>query len=54
MSRTVDVELRSSRGRRVETVEVGLTATDEAAVDMARRQAGIPASEFDTGEVVAP
>ena len=54
MSREVDVELRSSGGRRVETVAVGVLATDAAAVDMARLQAGIPASEFDTGEVVAP
>jgi hypothetical protein len=54
VSRAVDVELRSSYGRHVETVDVGLLATDSAAVDMARRQAGIPASEFDTGEVVAP
>jgi len=54
VTRAVRVELRSSMGRHVETVDVGVLATDSAAVDMARRQAGIPANEFDTGEVVAP
>lgn len=53
MTRVVDVELRSARGRQIETIDVGLTATDDAAVDMARRQAGISADEFETGVIVA-
>ncbi len=47
------VELRSSGGRQIETVEVGPLATDSAAVDMARRQAGISGDEFRTGVVIA-
>ena len=47
------VELRSSRGRQIETVEVGPLAMDSAVVDMARRQAGIPGEELITGVVIA-
>ena len=53
MTRAVVVELRWSEGRHVETVEVGPLATDAAAIDMARRQAGISGTEFRTGVVVA-
>jgi len=40
-------------GRHVETVDVGVLATDSAAVDMARRQTGISGAEFNTGVVLA-
>ena len=47
------VELRSSQGSRIETITVGPLATDAAAIDMARRKAGIPGEEFQTGVVIA-
>ncbi|SMO90784.1 hypothetical protein [Halorubrum cibi] len=53
MTRRVEVELRSARGRVVEEVDVSVVATDAAAVDMARRQAGISTAEFETGRVIA-
>ncbi|WP_435093455.1 hypothetical protein [Halorubrum sp. N11] len=53
MTLPVKVELRTSSGRHVETVEVGPLATDAAAIDMARRQAGISGAEFNTGVVLA-
>lgn len=53
MNRIVFVELRTPDGIRKETVEVGPLATDSAAVDMARQQAGISGADFETGVVVA-
>ncbi len=47
------VVLETSRGRVVENVEGSVLATDGALVDMARRQAGISGSEFQSGEVVS-
>ena len=53
MNRRVTVALHTAHGKRVETVDVGPLATDAAAVDMARRQAGISGADFETGEVVS-
>lgn len=52
MSRRVTVELRTARGKLVEDVDVSVTATDEAAVDFARRKLGVSPSDFNSGEVV--
>lgn len=53
MTRRLEVELRAG-GRVVrEAVDVSVVATDDAAVDIARRQAGIAPESFETGEVVA-
>ncbi|WP_161612594.1 hypothetical protein [Halorubrum tebenquichense] len=52
MTRRVTVSLRTARGRLVEDVDASLLATDDAVVDMARRQAGISPDDFRTGEVV--
>lgn len=53
MRRRVEVDLRV--GDRVfrEEVDVSVVATDDAVVDIARRQAGIAPEFFATGEVVA-
>jgi hypothetical protein len=53
VTRAFVVKLRWSGGNRVETVEVSPLATDAAAIDMARQQAGISGTEFDTGVVLA-
>lgn len=52
MSQQAIVHLQSSHGTDTEVVEASVLATDAALVDKARRQAGIPGEEFDTGEVV--
>lgn len=54
MTRRLEVELRA--GDRVvrEAVDVSVTATDDAAVDIARKQAGIAPECFGSGEVLTP
>ncbi|WP_280585061.1 hypothetical protein [Halorubrum sp. Boch-26] len=52
MSRRVEVELRVESHVFREEVDVSVVATDDAAVDIARRQAGIAPEAFETGEVV--
>lgn len=54
MTRRVEVELHSETRVVTETVAVGVTGTDDAAVDMAREQAGIRPECFRRGEVVSP
>ncbi len=54
MTRRSTVELRTDLGTRTVEVESSVVATDAAVVDMARRQAGIPAALFGSGEVVTP
>lgn len=54
MIRRATVRLWTDAGTRLEEVEASVLATDEAAVDMARRQAGLPPERFLSGEVVAP
>ncbi|EMA57174.1 hypothetical protein C469_15618 [Halorubrum lipolyticum DSM 21995] len=46
------VELRTTHGMRTVEIPVSPLATDTAAVDLARRRAGIPPREFRTGEVL--
>ena len=53
MTRTATVTLRSARGTDTEEVEASVLATDPALIDMARRQAGIPAADFRHGKVDA-
>ncbi|WP_156062194.1 hypothetical protein [Halorubrum aidingense] len=53
MTRTLTVRLRTGTGTVLEDVGVSVVATDDAAVDMARRQAGISPDQFETGKVVA-
>ena len=48
------VRLRTAADIRLEQVEASVLATDDALVDMARRQAGIAPERFLRGEVVAP
>jgi hypothetical protein len=52
--KSVEVELRATDRTIVEEIEVGVVATDEAVVDMARKQAGIKPESFEGGEVIAP
>lgn len=54
MTRRVEVELHAETRVVTEAVDIGVTGTDEAAVDMAREQAGIRPECFRRGEVVAP
>ena len=54
MSRSLEVELRAGDHTVREEVDVSIVATDDAAVDIARRQAGIGPECFETGEVVSP
>ena len=54
MIRRATVRLLTPEGARLERVEASVLATDAAAVDMARRQAGIAPEHFLRGEVVAP
>lgn len=54
MTRRVTVELHTEDRVITETVDLGVTGTDEAAVDMARSQAKLRPGEFRRGEVVAP
>ena len=54
MNRSVTVKLQTPEGTCLERVEASVLATDVAAVDMARRQAGIAPERFCRGEVVAP
>lgn len=54
MTRRVEVELHAETRVVSETVDIGVTGTNEAAVDMAREQAGIRPECFRRGEVVAP
>ena len=46
------VELRTTHGTRTIEIAVSPLATDTAAVDLARRRAEIPPTEFRTGEVL--
>lgn len=52
--KSLEVELKTTEGTIVEEIEVGVVATDEAVVDMARKQAGIEPERFQGGEVIAP
>jgi len=52
VTRRVTVELHTETRVVTETVELGLTGTDDAAVDMARDRAGLRPTEFRRGEVV--
>jgi hypothetical protein len=54
VTRRVEVELHAETRVVTEAVDIGVTGTDEAAVDMAREQAGIRPERFRRGEVVAP
>ena len=54
MSRRLEVELRAGDHVFREEVDVSVVATDDAAVDIARKRAGIAPESFETGEVVAP
>jgi len=47
------VRLRTATGTHLEQIEASVLATDDALVDMARRQAGVTVARFITGEVVA-
>lgn len=53
MSKSLVVELHAGDLVFREEVDVSVVATDDAAVDMARRRAGIAPESFETGEVVA-
>lgn len=52
--KSLEVELRATDRTIVEEIKVGVVATDEAVVDMARKQAGIEPEHFQGGEVIAP
>ena len=54
MSKSLEVELRAGDHVFREEVDVSVVATDDAAVDIARQQAGIAPDSFETGEVLAP
>lgn len=54
MTPRVEVELHAETRVVTEAVDVGVTGTDDAAVDMAREQAGIRPECFLRGEVVSP
>ena len=53
MTRRVKVELRTARGKVVEEVDASILATDDAIVEQTRRQLGVSADDFVTGEVVS-
>lgn len=50
--RSARVELRTAFGTLLVMIDVGPLATDDAAVDMARRKAEIDPKAFVSGEVV--
>lgn len=53
MSRRVEVTLRSTTETVCVEIDVSVVATDDAAVDIARKQVGITPECFETGKVVA-
>ena len=52
MTRRATVRILSDRGMKTVEVEASVKATASALIDMGRRQAGISADEFKSGEVV--
>jgi hypothetical protein len=54
VTQRVEVDLCAGDHNHREEVDVSVVATDDAAIDIARRQAGITPEHFATGEVLAP